>query len=343
MLEWKKPMTRSPHPQGVKSTPAKQTTPVRNLSKKSDLIRMNTPIFSSAKSRKIESRLFIEKPCSLGEGPFWHENKLWWVDIEAGELLSADDSGASRLVHAFGQRLGAVAPMGTGRFVVALEKTLGIFDSSSGNVHPVASPDKGISGNRCNDGKCDLSGRFVVGTLNMNGQQNAAALYSIGTDGKLKKILSPTTISNGLAWSADGKTLYFVDSPTYQIVAFDYDAATGQLENRTVVVRVPKEAGLPDGMDIDTEGNLWVGHWGGGAVRCWSPATGECLAEVPVPCPHPTSCCFGGPNFDRIYITTARMPIQNHELFSFPLAGSVFVCDPEAQGRPPNLYRGPAL
>jgi len=113
----------------------------------------------------------------------------------------------------------------------------------------------------------------------------------------------------------------------------------GRLGARSVVVRVPEAMGLPDGMEVDREGNRWVGHWGGNAVRCWSPRTGECLAEVHVPCSQVTSCCFGGPDLDRLDLTTARVGLNEEELRQQPLAGSLFVCHPGVAGFPVGRFR----
>lgn len=288
--------------------------------------------------RQIESRLFIKAEHALGEGPFWFEDRLWWVDIEAGNLHSTDAHAAGQWRHSFNQRVTAAAPMAGNCLLVSLENGVGIFDRQSGHVNLIAAPDGDVPGNRCNDGKCDPRGRFVVGTLNMNGRSGQCALYSINTKAQLTKLFAPASLSNGLAWSEDGRTLYFVDSTTYEIAAFDYDLETGLLGERRVVIKIPREMGLPDGMDIDVDGNLWVGHWGGFAVRCWSPLSGECLAEIKVPCLQPTSCCFGGPRRDQLFITTARMGMAAEDLRKYPHSGSLFVCESGTMGFSPNPF-----
>jgi len=282
--------------------------------------------------RVIESSLFVRDTCQLGEGPFWFEDRLWWVDIDAGKLHSVNGSGGDRASLSMGRRIGAAAPIDGEQFLVALEDGIGIIQRASGLIDLLASPEKNRADSRFNDGKCDGAGRFVAGTLNMAGRAGGSALYSFSPGGAVETIHAPVTISNGLAWSADGATLFYIDSSTREVAAFPYDQETGRLGARSVVVRVPDAMGLPDGMDIDQEGNLWVGHWGGNAVRCWSPRTGECLAEVPVPCSQVTSCCFGGPSLDRLYITTARVSLSGEELQCQPLAGSLFVSDPGVAG-----------
>jgi sugar lactone lactonase YvrE len=279
----------------------------------------------------ITPRVFVHDTCALGEGPFWFEDRLWWVDIDGSALHSVDGAGEDRVSHRFGQRIGAAAPLRGGGFVVGLEGGIGVFDPARGPVEILYAPERGVEGSRFNDGKCDPQGRFVVGTLNMTGRKNCSALYSLGENRSLEKLYAPVTISNGLAWSADGRTMYYIDTPTLEIAAFPYDPDSGRIGSRSVVVEVPERMGWPDGMCIDTAGNLWVAHWGGTAVRCWSPATGECLAEIATPCTKPTSCCFGGPGYSRLFITSAR---GSGDETAHPLAGSVFVCEPGASGLP---------
>ncbi|MEI8310339.1 MAG: SMP-30/gluconolactonase/LRE family protein [Verrucomicrobiota bacterium] len=284
----------------------------------------------------LSARVFIGETFALGEGPFWFENRLWWVDIDAGTLHSADEAGQNRTTRHLGRRIGAAAPADSRRFVVALEDGIGLLDRESGGLQMLAAPESHIPDNRFNDGKCDPVGRFVAGTLSRSGQRQAAALYSIDGHGTCRKIFAPVTLSNGLAWSDDGRTLYHVDSLNRQIAAFDYDLETGRIANRRIAVEVPENMGLPDGMDIDDEGNLWVAHWGGWAVRCWSPATGRRLAEIPMPCSAPTSCCFGGASGSTLFITTART--EETGAGELEWAGKIFLCETSRKGRPPGTF-----
>ena len=288
--------------------------------------------------RNIEARVFLRENFTLGEGPFWFEDRLWWVDITAGILHSVDGEGKNPSVLSVGRKLGAAAPAGEGRFIAALEDGIAFVHRASAEVELIARPERDRPSNRFNDAKCDPAGRFVAGTLSMVGERNVSSLYSIGKNGVWQNLLSELTLSNGLAWSADGGTMYHVDSLAYRISKYPYDVATGRIGEGTVVVEVPREAGIPDGMEIDIEGNLWVGHWGGFAIRCWSPVTGECLARVSVPCAQPTSCCFGGPGLNRLFITTAREGMKPEALAEQPLAGSIFVCDPGTTGVPVRSF-----
>jgi len=270
--------------------------------------------------------LLVEARFELAEGPQWFEHRWWWVDIESGSLYSCDPTGASLWSRSFGQRLSTFAPLGDDRFLLALQQGIAIWRRPLETLSFVAFPDAAVNDNRCNDGKLDPAGRFVVGTMSLSGQENAGGLYSLELPDKLTKRLSGVGCSNGLAWSHDGKTLFHVDSLSYTVKAYDYDLSTGAMGHPRTVVRVPKQFGLPDGMDIDPDGNLWVAHWDGWAVRCWSPENGDCLAKISIPCARPTSCSFGGENFDQLLITTARAGLSAEELSKQPLAGGVFTC-----------------
>ncbi len=288
--------------------------------------------------RAIAAQVFVRETCDLGEGPFWFEDRLWWIDINAGVLHSVDGEGRDHTTLKVGRKLGAVAPVDTERFIAALENGIGFVHRVTAEVAMLASPESDRKTNRFNDAKCDPAGRYVAGTLSMVGEKNVAALYSVEKNGSWQSLRTGITLSNGLAWSADGRTLYHVDSLAYQISQFPYDLATGRVGEGRVIIEVPKELGIPDGMEIDAEGNLWVAHWGGFAVRCWSPVTGQCLAEISLPCAQPTSCCFGGPGLDRLFITSARNGLKPEALEQQPLAGAVFVCEPGVSGGPVRRF-----
>ncbi len=288
--------------------------------------------------RVIEPRIFNRDRFQLGEGPFWFEGRLWWIDVDAGKLHSCDAAGVNRISHEFGRRIGAAVPAGDSKFLLALEDGIACHDIESNLTRIVASPEKATRGNRFNDGKCDPVGRFVAGTMSTEGKPGCGALYSYSGAGRIETIQDSVSISNGLAWSADGRTLYYIDTPTREIASFAYDLETGRLGDRRVVVRVPDEWGLPDGMDIDTDGNLWVAHWDGGAVRCWSATRGDCLAEIPTSCRCPTSCCFGGVGLETLFITSAGCAATGETNSPDSLAGCVFACEPGVAGYPVTTF-----
>jgi sugar lactone lactonase YvrE len=169
---------------------------------------------------------------------------------------------------------------------------------------------------------------------------HCGALYCLDADLTVHRKIERVSISNGLAWSPDQRTMYFVDSPTRVVGAFDYDKSSGEIANRRVAVRIPDGMGFPDGMSIDEEGMLWIALWDGAAVRRWNPANGELLDTIPLPVTRPTSCVFGGENFDELYITSARSRLDEQTLTGQPLAGGIFRCRPGVRGGPAWNFAG---
>ena len=290
--------------------------------------------------RKMEARLFLRSDCVLGEGPFWHAERLWWVDIEGGFLLSCNEAGGELEKIDFGQRCASAVPAEDGNFLVALEREIVRLDLARRTWEAVARPEDLAQDSRFNDGKCDPRGRLIVGTMSPDGKRPDASLYSLGADFKLRRLRGGISISNGLAWSADGATLYFIDTPTRCVLAYDYDLDRGSLNNQRIALRFAQEDGWPDGMTIDRQGRLWIGFWDGWAVRCHDPLSGACEAVVRVPCARPTSCCLGGAKLDLLFMTTARVGLSPAELKDQPLAGSIFYCKPESEGHPVRRFEG---
>jgi len=247
----------------------------------------------------------------LGEGPVWDDLKqeLLWLDIKRCSIWAYNQTNGSRLLLDIAQNIGSMAQREAGGMILAL--TTGIYLlSDNGEFEklstPVPSPRV-----RFNDGKCDPKGRFWAGTLNLfPGEDGIAELYCVLPNLKTKLLLSGITISNGLAFSADMKTFFYIDTPTGKIDAFDIaECIDGfpELKNRrTAVVVDTGRYGFPDGMTIDDEGYLWVAHWGSGMVGRYDPSNGELTGQVFIPVKAATSCCFGGKDRKTLYITSAR-------------------------------------
>jgi sugar lactone lactonase YvrE len=164
------------------------------------------------------------------------------------------------------------------------------------------------------------------------------SLYRVDAAWRIDRLLDRVSISNGLAWSGDARTMYYIDSPTRRVDAFDFDVANGAIANRRTVIEV--DDGYPDGMCIDRQDNLWVAFWGGWGVGCFDPRSGKRIARVKVPVEAVTSCCFGGPNWDELYITTASRDLDEVGRACQPLAGSVFRAKPGASGWPTVMFVG---
>ena len=182
------------------------------------------------------------------------------------------------------------------------------------------------------------AGRLIVGMMSPDGCRKDSSLYSLRPDHSLHRLRGNISISNGLAWSANGGTMYFIDTPERCVFAYDYNLETGSISGERVVIRIHEKDGYPDGMCIDREGRLWIGFWDGWAVRCYHPKTGECEAVVEVPCSRPTSCCFGGADLNRLFITTARVGLSENEKVQQGLAGSLFICDAGTTGFPTSIF-----
>lgn len=288
----------------------------------------------------LKAELVIDTKATLGEGAIWHptEKKLYWIDIEGQYLYRYDPETKINDSFELGERVGTVVPVIGGGVLVALQNGIHFLDTQTGTLRFINNPltDTNI---RFNDGKCDPSGRFWVGSMHLQQTKGTAALYRMDTDGSIQKMVDGVTISNGIAWSSDKRKMYYVDSPLHRIDVFDYDDATGNISNRRTVIIVPDNLGDPDGMTIDTEDKLWVALWGSNAVGRFDPTTGELLEKVEVPAPQITSCAFGGTNLDTLYITSAREGMNEDQLKEHPLSGALFAVKTSYKGRDANFYK----
>jgi sugar lactone lactonase YvrE len=281
----------------------------------------------------MEAELVYDAKAILGEGPVWDQDRqeLMWVDIERGELhFFSPLVGTDRKI-ALGSRLGMAVPTNDGKILVALENGLAML-GAAGKQEIFADPEADKPNNRFNDGKCAPDGRLWVGSMDMEAKENAGSLYRLDADLTLTRCLTKVTVSNGLAWAPDGRTMYYIDSPTFKVEAFDYDPENGQISGRRSVIEVPEDHGAPDGMCIDIEGMLWIAHWDGGNVTRWDPFSGQNREMIQVPATRTTSCAFGGPNLDILYITSARFGLDDARLAKFPASGGLFACQPGPRG-----------
>lgn len=278
--------------------------------------------------------LVYDAKAVLGEGPIWHAQKqlLYWVNIFGNEVHIYNPATNQDRAINLGQSVGTVVPRAQGGLMLALHHGFASLDLETEAVTIIADPEAQLPDNRFNDGKCDPAGRFWAGTMSLRESGAVGSLYCLDTDLSVHKKLAGVTISNGIVWSHDHKIMYFIDTPTGTVDAFDYDLATGDIANRRSVITIPGEDGWPDGMTIDAEGMLWVAHWGGYRVTRWNPETGEALQTVRVPAPNTSACAFGGPNLDQLYITTARHHVDAATLAQYPLTGGLFVADVGVKG-----------
>jgi sugar lactone lactonase YvrE len=276
----------------------------------------------------------------LGEGPLWHHDRLYWVDITGHALYCTWPDEPRHQRWQFDRPVTAVLPRRAGGLVLAMSDGLYHFDPARGSLALLHLIEDGQP-TRCNDAKCDAAGRLWVGTMPWGkGSGNIGALYRYDTAGRLAQVFFGISCSNGLAWSADQCTLYYIDTGTRRVDRCALEPLSGTVLSRQPLLEVAPALGYPDGMAIDAEGHLWVGHWGGWAVVRYHGQTGAELARVALPVARVTSCAFGGPGFERLYITTARTGLTAAEQAAQPLAGALFVTTPGVCGLPAEAYGG---
>jgi sugar lactone lactonase YvrE len=270
----------------------------------------------------VHAELLHAARAELGEGPIaLTDGTLAWVDILRGEVCHRAVSGDVQLRARMGEPVGSIAETTDGSLLAACGS--GLYDLGDGDPRLVAPLSQRAPDLRMNDGKADPAGRFVGGTMTVGTPQpGAGSLWSFGADGPIE-LVTGVTISNGLAWAADGATLYYIDTPTHRVDAFDYDVGTGGVSGRRTVVMIEDDAGDPDGMCIDVEGGLWIALWGGGAVRRY--VDGALDAIVTVPTPYVTCPVFAGRDLDQLIITTASQPFEGDVPAG---AGDIYVVTP---------------
>ncbi len=287
------------------------------------------------------AHLVLDKKATLAEGALWdHKNKvLYWVDIEKGMLYVYDPEKEKNQEFDLGQKVGTVVPVDTGGLLVALQDGIYRFNPDTGEKQKMVHPEKDVPGNRYNDGKCDPAGRFWVGSMGLKAQKHAAALYRIDSNFSWKKMIDKVTISNGIVWSIDQTQMYFIDTPTGKVMAYDYDHQTGDISNPRVAIKVPSQLGHPDGSTLDAEGKLWIAMYRGYAVTRWDPENGKLLERIEVPAPNITSCAFGDRNLKTLYITTARSGMSEEQLQVYPHSGGLFKVKPRVKGIKANYFK----
>ena len=276
----------------------------------------------------------IPSQCFLGEGPLWIARLgcFFWVDIEKGNLHRYHLATEQLEIRHFPHRLAVVLEGQIGKLILGLDRKLVRYDWETEEIEELCEVESDLILNRFNDGKVDPKGRIWIGTLSTLFTEGAGSLYRIGPDLQPKVQLTNLTISNGMAWTADRQTFYFIDTPTKKIQEFAFDPKTGAIEFRRIAVEIPEGLGFPDGMCIDLEGMLWVAHYAGSGVYRWDPSTGQLLDKIELPVPHVTSCCFGGENLDLMLITTAQENLTADDLKKFPQSGDVFLVKVEVGG-----------
>ena len=278
---------------------------------------------------------------SLGECALWaaDEGVLYWVDINAPALNRYEPSTGRNVAMPMPESIGSFAMRAGGGFVVALRGGLWLAGTDGRLERKIAGAPYDPAHHRFNDGRCDAAGRFFVGSMNENRDANSATLIRVDPHHVATEVLRDIMISNGLAWSPDGRTMYHADTPAHVVRAYDYDAATGTPSRPRVFAQWTGETDRPDGAAVDSDGNYWIAFYRGGKVVKLSPQ-GSILGEFATPAMCPTMCAFGGADLRTLYVTSARQMREADELARLPQSGGIFALAVDTPGLPEPQFAG---
>jgi sugar lactone lactonase YvrE len=280
----------------------------------------------------------LDARANLGECPIWssREQVLYWVDINAPALHRFDPATGLDTTMPMPESIGCFALRRTGGFVVALRSGIWIASSDGSLERKIVAAPYDPARHRFNDGRCDPQGRLFAGSMNERRDAASGALYRLNADGSLTEVIAGITISNGLAWSPDGRTMYHADTPAHTVRAYDYDLSTGTPANPRTFANWLGETDRPDGAAVDSAGNYWSAFYRGGKIVqvSWR---GDIIGEYPIPAMCPTMCAFGGADLKTLYVTTARQMREPEELARLPQSGGVFAMHVDVPGLPEPL------
>jgi sugar lactone lactonase YvrE len=257
----------------------------------------------------------------VGEGPLWHaeEQALYWVDNETTHFHRLRIPSSTHELFDVGEKIGVIALRKEGGLVIATNHGFSFFDLISQRLDRIGDPEADKPETQFNDGKVDRSGRFWAGTM---GDANNNSLYRLDSDGVIHQMDTGFDICNGIGWSPDNQSMYFVDSTPRYIYTYDFNLERGEIENRRVFVDRSTQRGVPDGLTVDAEGFVWVAIWDGACVERYDP-DGRLERTIPLPVQFPTSVMFGDENLENLYITSALYEIPQEERGYHPLDGNL--------------------
>jgi sugar lactone lactonase YvrE len=291
------------------------------------------------------AELVLDARARLGEGPVWdaRDRALYWVDIRAPALHRFEPATRATRSWPMPAAIGSVALRDAGGALVALRSGLHLLDLESSALTLACALEPDRTENRLNDGRTDRRGRFWVGSMHDRERATTGALYRVDPDLRSHRILDGITVPNGLGWSPDGRVMYFTDTPSRTIHAYDFDPDAGVPSAPRVFARVREDAGYPDGATVDAEGFLWSAHWDGWRVTRYAP-DGRVDRVIELPVQRPTCCAFGGDELDVLYITSAAAGLAPDALARGPRAGGLFAVEVGVRGLPePRFGIRPAL
>jgi sugar lactone lactonase YvrE len=289
----------------------------------------------------LQAELLVDAHANLGEGPVWDPEGacLWWVDILGKAVHRTDVSDGSDTTIPVGQLIGAVVGRASGGLVVAVQDGFHALDPVTGSLQLLAPVEADDAATRMNDGKVDPQGRFWAGTMGVDHRPGVGTLYRLDPDLRVTPMVRDVSISNGLDWTSDGRTMYYIDTPTGRVDQFSFDRERGTISDRRATVPIRDGAGSPDGMTVDADGYIWVALWDGWGVERYTP-DGRLDRRIEVPAAQTSSCAFGGPDLDLLFITTAQEGFPAGGRADQPHAGGLFVCRAGVRGREPVAFAG---
>ena len=288
----------------------------------------------------MDVELLVDARAITGEGPVWDERDdcLYWVDIMGSQVHRFDPASGKDTITETGKHTGAVIPRASGGFILATVDGFDILHADGQIIHllDVGADDPDT---RMNDAKCDSNGRLFAGTMRYDFAKGGGALYRLDPDGSVRAVVEDVTVSNGTDWNLANDTMYYVDSLTGRIDAFDYDPETGDISSRRKLVEIAEDLGAPDGLTVDAEGFIWVAIFGASRVQRYSPL-GKLDGEIMLPASQITSMAFGGEDYRDLYITSATEGFEDADFEREPAGGALFRARPGVSGRAPGLYGG---
>lgn len=289
---------------------------------------------------QIKCVVAVDSITQVGESPIWDYkyNRLLWIDTQGSLFIYTPQDGKNREVK-LDRMIGTVVPYKEDTVLVGLQDGIYEMSLTTKELKFIADPEGRDAGNRYNDGKCDAEGRLWIGSMDKDCTPLKAGFFLVNPDASSKSILKEVTISNGVIWSPDNSKMFYQDTPTRNITAFDFDKERGGISNRQEIIHLPDSLGTPDGNTIDEEGMVWVANWDAACVTRWNPYTGELLQRIDVPALNVTAVAFGGENLEDLYITTASLYMPEDKASNYPQAGKLFVVKPGVRGIKCNYWK----